>query len=918
MNSRRKAIAPSIAIAIILVLSAALSACGGGQASNAPVTVEAVRDSKPLTAGWRFIQDDDLTDEQALASDAASWQSVSLPHTWNAIDAAKTEQTTPTSVNYKRGLGWYHLEFDAPASGATHWLQFDGASIVADVWLNGEKLGQHRGAFTTFRFDVTGKMRRDQKNVLVVKTDNRAPANNASITAIAPLSGDFNMSGGLYRDVTLISTPHRAHIALDDFGSSGIFAHTAAIEDDHATVRVRAKLRNSTAENAAYTVRATLLEADGKTVKSTGEQTIQVAANAQAETEQDIDVPQARLWQGVADPYLYKLVVEIRRSAGDTVDKVVHDFGIRQMAFDADKGFFLNGRPVPLRGVNMHQDFLGKAWAIGKADTDLSLSLIKDMGANTVRLAHYPHARYTLQQADRMGLVVMAELPFVNSASVPGAEGCNVDPETTGFAANAREQLRELIRQQINHASIGLWSIGNEVTTIAIRCGQTDESNNVQALLRSLHAMAKTEDPTRVTTLAQEINRSGDTVLPSPVTLSPIADTFSVNRYFLWYYGTDPAQFGRHLDQLHAENPTKPLGISEYGAGSALTHHTDNPLGGRVCSRDETNAARICHQPEGYANYFHEKSYETILSRDYLYGTYIWAMFDFGSGIRHEGDIGATNTKGVVTFDRQTRKDAFFFYKAHWTDTPVTHITDRRYTERAYPVADIKVYTNGESVTLKVNGATVGSRAAAQCPVKVCEFKAVPLSVGRNEVVAESVHAGQIHSDSVVWNLPAENMANRFIAAGQLTTGFVSSDPLLGKRTFGSDNFFAGGTPVTLPPMTAIQGLGDASIPDVGRVWDAYRQGAAFSYEIPLADGDYAVTLGFLEPVIATVGGRIFNVSANGAAVAPGLDILARAGAVNTATAVTFPVTVTGGKLKLDFEGVVGDAIVSNISVIGQ
>lgn len=495
MNSRRKAIAPSIAIAIILVLSAALSACGGGQASNAPVTVEAVRDSKPLTAGWRFIQDDDLTDEQALASDAASWQSVSLPHTWNAIDAAKTEQTTPTSVNYKRGLGWYHLEFDAPASGATHWLQFDGASIVADVWLNGEKLGQHRGAFTTFRFDVTGKMRRDQKNVLVVKTDNRAPANNASITAIAPLSGDFNMSGGLYRDVTLISTPHRAHIALDDFGSSGIFAHTAAIEDDHATVRVRAKLRNSTAENAAYTVRATLLEADGKTVKSTGEQTIQVAANAQAETEQDIDVPQARLWQGVADPYLYKLVVEIRSSAGDTVDKVVHDFGIRQMAFDADKGFFLNGRPVPLRGVNMHQDFLGKAWAIGKADTDLSLSLIKDMGANTVRLAHYPHARYTLQQADRMGLVVMAELPFVNSASVPGAEGCNVDPETTGFAANAREQLRELIRQQINHASIGLWSIGNEVTTIAIRCGQTDESNNVQALLRSLHAMAKTEDP---------------------------------------------------------------------------------------------------------------------------------------------------------------------------------------------------------------------------------------------------------------------------------------------------------------------------------------------------------------------------------------------------------------------------------------
>lgn len=926
-------------------LAAFLAACGGGgdtkladdsgkeSAATAlaadagwrfGASLDEVRSTTLLDQkAWRFIQDDQLTDAAALSGDTTGWSDVKLPHTWNEKDAASTDQTTPTSVAYKRGRGWYRLEFDAPTRGATQWLQFDGASIVADVWLNGEKLGQHKGAFTAFRFDVTGKLKNGQKNVLLVKADNSAPTSDTALTAIAPLFGDFNMSGGLYRSVSLVSTPSPVHFALDDLGSSGVFARTTDLNAGRAKVDVRVKLKSDGNADGTYTVQATLLEADGKTVKSATQRRIQLKAGASADGVQDMTVARPHLWQGVADPYLYKLVVEIKDAGGSTLDKVVHDFGIRMMSFDANKGFILNGKSVPLRGVNMHQDFLGKAWAIGPEATDLSMALIKEIGANTLRLAHYPHAEYTVQQADKLGLVVMAELPFVVGSSLitrspSGAVSCTADPETTGFSANARQQLQELIRQQYNHASIGLWSIGNEVTTLGSFCGQTDASNNVQPLLRSLQSLAKTEDPGRLTTLAQEIGLSGGVIVPSPVTVSGITDTFSVNRYFLWYYGTDPAQFGQHLDELHAQIPGQPLGISEYGAGAALTHHTDNPLGGRVCSRDTTGSARICYQPEEYASYVHEQSYATIQARPYLYGTYVWNMFDFGSGIRHEGDIGATNTKGLVTFDRKTRKDTFFFYKAHWSAEPLTYLTGRRYTDRAYPVADVKVYSNGDAVTLKVNGAAVGTLNRAQCSNMVCEFKGVPLQAGANRVVAEGSHGGRTISDGATWNLGSDNAANIYIAAGQLTSGFMSNDPLLGSHRYGSDNFFAGGTPVTLSPTTGIQGLGSATVPETGRVWDAYREGSGFSYEVPLADGNYTVTLGFVEPTATAAGARVLDVDANGVNVVAGLDPFASAGGRNTATTASFPVTVTAGKLKLEFKGVVGKAIVSNIAVVRQ
>ncbi|RJG14460.1 malectin domain-containing carbohydrate-binding protein, partial [Massilia cavernae] len=380
---------------------------------------------------------------------------------------------------------------------------------------------------------------------------------------------------------------------------------------------------------------------------------------------------------------------------------------------------------------------------------------------------------------------------------------------------------------------------------------------------------------------------------------------------------------GKALDAMHAKYPRQPIGVSEYGAGAALTHQTDNPLGGLVASFDTSGKTRTLYQPEGYANYAHEQNYAVMAARPYVWGTYIWNMFDFGSGIRHEGDIGGTNTKGLVSFDRKTRKDPFFFYKANWSREPVTYITGRRYTERAYPVADITVYSNADSVRLSVNGQQVGSMTAGQCVLKTCVFPNVALKEGANRIVAEGAHAGTNSSDSVSWNLSADNAANVYIAAGQVATGFISS---AGHR-YGSDNFFSGGLgyPLTEDGLGSLTGkamfkTAVANVSDAAdkMQWATVRLGA-FGYDIPVANGSYQVTLGFLEPSTkAAVGSRVFNVDANGVNQIANLDIMQAAGAHSTAVTRSFKVAVTDGRLKLDFKPSVGEAVVSNLTVVRQ
>lgn len=363
------------------------------------------------------------------------------------------------------------------------------------------------------------------------------------------------------------------------------------------------------------------------------------------------------------------------------------------------------------------------------------------------------------------------------------------------------------------------------------------------------------------------------------------------------------------LNLFRERYPDQPLGISEYSAGAALTHHTDNPLGGPPEVRSAPKG-EVTYQPEEYAAYIHEENWRVISNTPFLWGSFVWNMFDFGSAHRNEGDVLGVDTKGLVAFDHRTRKDPFYFCKANWSDEPVTYIVGWRYTDRAYPVVDVKVYSNADAVQLSVNGTPVGSMTAPQCVQRTCVFRQVRLNPGSNTLVATGNHAGTPVSDSGLWSL---NTSDVNIQAGRVATGYVSSQ---GTR-FGSDDFFVGGTGSSID-----EGDVDGGIPkdirgtDDPFLYKFFRHGD-FRYDIPLADGTYEVTLGFLEPDLeAEVGDRVFNVTANGQPLLESFDVLEEAGSARTVVTRTFPVDVTGGQLTLDFTATAGEALISNIKII--
>nr|WP_237684088.1 glycoside hydrolase family 2 TIM barrel-domain containing protein [Pseudaminobacter soli] len=890
----------------------------------------------PLVRGWRFTFDNNLSDEVALASNASHWETVDLPHTWNA-EAASTSNSRPS----KRGLGWYHLEFATPTKGARKWLEFGAASIVADVWLNGHKLGQHKGGFTVFRFDVTDVLVPTGRNVLLVKVDNTQPTSDSDRTAIPPLAGDFVIYGGLYRYVSLVTTADAVHFDLSDMGGPGVHAATTSLAGGTATINVRASLKSEARTDASYLVRISLLDRAAQVVRSK-EANQRLNAGGRLTVSEDLVVSRPHLWQGIEDPYQYKLVAELLTQDGKALDKVVQDFGIREMRFDPHHGFFLNGRHVPLHGVAMHQESYGKGWAETPRDIDEKLALVKEIGANSIRLGHYPFDRYTLDSLDRMGLVAWAELPvgIGVTTEVPvtiGATGRSVCPRsdaTSEFRANAQQQLQEMVHQQFNHAAVAIWSLGNETTYMHKDC-LGPWHDNLTPVFRELQALAKREDTHRVTAYADNVTQAQPPVNGNYIDLGGITDVWARNQYPLWYSGP-VTRLTNILDAVRIRYPDQPVGISEYGAGSALTHHTDNVMGGPPEVRNP--GVPVVYQPEEYASYVHEQVYAKILPTDYLFATYVWNMFDFATGLRNEGDVQGVNTKGLVSFDRKTRKDPFYFYKANWSPDLVTYITSRRYTNRAYPIADVKIYSNADSVELSINDRSVGEMKQEQCLLKTCVFKNVKLDHGANKVMAVGHRGGDTIGDSVEWWL---NTRNINIAAGQLTTGFMSgelslessinvaTDPLVTASTsasrsgelFGSDNFFIGGAGDWLvskgldapTDTTPVQGTDDPQL------FKNFRRGS-FSYFVPLDDGDYMVTLGFLEPdKDKEIGERVFDVAANGETKLENFDVLrVGKGKYRTVVNESFTTKVSNGFLKLDFTPRLGEALVSNIRIRKQ
>ncbi len=854
-----------------------------------------------LRDGWRFKLGPDSATELQAEPDAA-WATVSVPHTWNRVgyykDAPASHINTLQNVVTTQGVGWYKRVFTPPANveGMESFVQFDAASRIATVWLNGTMLGTHRGGFSRFRLNSTAALKPGQENTLTVKVDNTKPALGSSTADVLPLTGDFFVYGGLYRPVSLLFT-RKIHLDLMDYGSSGVYAKTTSIASAGAQVQVRARVRNDGEQNGTVVLRTLLVDAQGK-VAAQQEQSVTVGAASVVDSTTNVAVPHPHLWQGVEDPYLYRLVVELSDKSSQLVDRISLPFGIRQVRFDPNSGLFLNEKHVAIHGVGYHQDREGKGWASEPEDVAADETMMREMGVTGIRLTHYQHGQPIHDLADRDGLVVWDEIPLVSQWTL----GESLEP-TPALRENARQQLRELIAQDFNHPSVITWSIGNEIdfgnSIPAFVGNKSGAVPDPLPLLKELNQLAHELDPDRTTTLAtccEGIRYAPDTVVP--ITAS-VTDMSGANRYFGWYYGK-PSDLGANLDALHRTRPAQPMAVTEYGAGGAVSLHSDNALGGPE--------SRNRPQAEEYESYIHEQNWSTMRSKAYLWGTFLWNSFDFGSTTRSEGNAQDINTKGIVTYDHKHRKDPYYFYKANWTTTPTVHINSSLYTERAYRIADVRVYSNARETSLKVNGKLIG--ALADCPDRICVWNGVVLMPGTNEVVAIGSFPKGDLEDRVRWHLSDVAAKNTYIDCGALVAG-ASPD-----KRFGSDTFFEGGTAkVITGPGSGFRPPAPASIAATNspEVAATYRTGS-FTYRVPVADGPHSIVMTFVEPSLHP-GERIFDVFANGQKVLANLDVAATAGGALIAYQRRFEVNGRDGMLVLEFRPIKGEAIVSAIEV---
>ena len=619
---------------------------------------------------WQFTKDSVAVSEGSSVLAKGSWEELDLPHTWNGEDGQDGGN------DYYRGTCYYVKSLKASEfpEGDEIYIEFEGANSSADLYVNGQAAAHHDGGYSTWRANITGLLKED--NEIVVAVDN-APNDH-----VYPQMADFTFYGGIYRNVTMICVP-QTHFCLDYFGSAGV-AFDTKLQGEDALVNLSAWV---TEAQESDMVQFEIMDEDESVVA-------EAFAPAAWETKATACIEKAHLWQGVKDPYLYTVTARIVRH-NEVLDQVEASLGVREFYVDPEKGFFLNGIPTPLRGVSRHQDRLGQGNALTEEDHLEDAYLIAELGANTVRLAHYQHNQAFYDACDALGLVVWAEIPFISVMSK--------DPKGHD---NCRQQMKELIYQNYNHPCICFWGISNEITIGGDRPG-------LQENLEDLNKLVKELDSTRLTTMAQV------SALPKESRHNQITDVLSYNHYFGWY-GGDYTQNEKWLDEFHQMYPDRPLGISEYGCEGIISWHTDDPK-----CKDYT---------EEYQAEYHEHMAKIIDERPYLWATHIWNMFDFGCDARDEGGVKGRNNKGLVTLDRKVKKDAYYIYKAYWSEEPFVHITGRRYALRPYDHMTVKVYSNQKQVTLYVNGKNAGTQEGN----KIFLFENIALDQDINVITAKA------------------------------------------------------------------------------------------------------------------------------------------------------------------------------------
>jgi len=667
---------------------------------SAFVTFAQPRVEIPFNEDWQFTG--------SSVSGQKIQERVTIPHTWNATDAQE-------GIAYYRGNGVYEKQFLAENNwkGKRIFIRFEGVMTVAQVFLNGELLGEHKGGYSAFIFELTNKLRFGEENTLKVL------ANNEYTLDVLPLFGDFNIYGGIYRPVNLLITPQICISPLD-YASPGIYLKQSSVSRSSANVEVIVKISNATGVDKNRQISTTIFNAEGAVVLTQQENFLAVAGESIYSKLFTIENPE--LWDGKKTAYLYHVKVKLLQD-GTITDNKTEPLGFRYFSVDPDKGFFLNGKHLPLHGVSRHQDRYNKGSAISYADHKQDMDQMLEMGINALRLAHYQHSETIYDLSDSAGIIVWAEIPWVGGPAGFLGKSNGYEP-TEAFHNNAKQQLLELIRQNFNHPSICFWSIFNEI--------QNPEDESPVEFIHELNDLAKAEDPSRLTV--------GASMIDPEENIHDITDAIAWNRYFGWYYD-QPEDIGRFLDETHKDYPDLCIGISEYGAGASLVQHSQklkrpNPFGSP--------------HPEEWQSYYHEKHLKAFNSRPFVWGTFIWNMYDFGSYFRREGDHYGINDKGLITFDRKTKKDAFFFFKANWSKEPVLHITSKRHIFRYDEHTAVKVYTNLKSVQLTVNGKNIGEKS----PVDgIIIWDGIVLKQGNNGIHVEGKTGNKTISDDCTWVL---------------------------------------------------------------------------------------------------------------------------------------------------------------------
>ena len=638
-------------------------------------------------------------------------EQVNLPHTWNAVDG------NDGNGSYLRTTGVYTRTFTAPKQpreGGRTYVEVLAAALNSTVKVNGQVATTHEGGFSIFRADVTD-LCHEGENELTIEVSNE------DTPSMYPSSADFTFYGGLYRGVNLISVPN-AHFDLDYYGGPGMMVTPVPTEDGGANFTIKSFVTNPADD---LTVMYSIEDCFGREVAS--------AVRGSADTEVTIYVPDAQLWS-MDEPNLYTVVATLQRN-NEEVDEIAANVGVRSFKVTPDEGFSINGVPTPLRGVSRHQDRVFEGNALTAEEHYDDAMLIKELGANTIRLAHYQHSQDFYDACDEIGFAVWAEIPFIS-----------VFKKGEGAHKHVMEEMKELIIQNYNHPSIMFWGISNEILIGGISQELVDTHHDLEKLCKEL-------DPTRLTTIAH--------VSTTPVNgpMHHITDLESYNHYFGWY-GGKMEQNGPWLDQFHAEHPDICIGISEYGCEGIINWHSNTPQ-----CKDYT---------EEYQALYHEHMAQVFEDRPWVWASHVWNMFDFGCAARNEGGVSGRNNKGLITMDRKTKKDSYFVYQAYWTQTPMVHIAGRRHAQRAGETTEIKVYSNQDTVVLYVNGKEVGQQTAH----RVFKFNAA-LNEGFNTIVAvagdvkDSITLEKVAEEPGYYTLPEfnerqEGVANWFKQVGSM------------------------------------------------------------------------------------------------------------------------------------------------------